>query len=102
MNRGRAGEMLCERPGYKIVEQGLYIIGAIAGLAMLFALPSLQLAQRDAAEKSGRDIASEDMHYCEGWGMASGTAAHLACLRDLIRIREETERRTRDDDEGWF
>ena len=94
--------MLCEQPGYPAVEQGLYVVGMIVGLALLVALPSLRLAQRDAAAKLARDLAAENMKYCEKWGMAAGTVANLRCLRDLIRIREETERRVRDDDEELF
>ena len=102
MHQGQNGEMLCERPGYRVVEQGLYIIGAVVGLVMLLVLPSLQLAQRDAAAELSRRVASENMNYCEKWGLATGTTANLDCIRDLIRIREETERRTEDDNHSGF
>jgi hypothetical protein len=102
MYQRRAGVMLCERPAYRVIEQGIYVVGTIVVLAMLLAVPSLQRTQRDAAAKVARILAAENGHYCEKWGMAAGTDANLACIRDLIRIREETERRARDDDQRRF
>jgi hypothetical protein len=101
MHQRRAGVMLCERPAYRIIEQGIYVVGTIVVLAMLLAVPSLQRAQRDAAAEQAGIVAAENRQYCEKWGMAAGTDANLACIRDLIRIREETERGARDDDRSF-
>lgn len=96
MREEAEGERLCERPGYRMAAQGLYIIGGVVGIAMLFALPSLQRAREEAAADLDRTVAAENIRHCEKWGMPAGSAASLACIRDLIRIREETEARTRD------
>lgn len=96
MRQGGEGERLCERPGYRMAAQGLYVIGGVVGIAMLFALPSLQRARENAAADLAQALATENIQYCEKWGLAAGSAASLACIRDLIRIREETEHRARD------
>ncbi|MGE5268567.1 MAG: hypothetical protein ACM3JG_02720 [Thiohalocapsa sp.] len=96
MREEAEGERLCERRSYRMAARGLYVIGGGVGIAMLFALPSLQRARGEAAAELDRTLAAESVHYCEKWGMLAGSAASLACIRDLIRIREESEQRTRD------
>jgi len=84
-------------PVYRAIERALWALGPALILFMLLNVPSIRAGwQQQEAELSAL-IATENAAYCTKWGVPAGSPAHLDCLRDVIRIRAETERRVRDE-----
>lgn len=53
--------------------------------AIFMAGPAMRAA---AQEHVARAIAEEDHHFCEMFGMRSGTDAFVACCRELANVRQ--------------
>lgn len=59
-------------------------------------MPNLQAA---AETKRLLEVAAENEHYCENWGMLAGSTKHAQCILDLqdlrakikLRIAEESD-----------
>ena len=69
--------------GYALL---LAVLTAFGLNALFFSGPAMRI---DAQEQLERTIAAEDRGFCEMFGMRSGSAAFVACSRELATIRKQ-------------
>lgn len=58
--------------------------------------PQMPKIQAAAEAKRLLEVAAENRHYCETWGMPAGSAKHVQCILDLQRLRADVEHRFAD------
>jgi hypothetical protein len=68
--------------GYSLL---LAVLTAFGLHALFFSGPAMRIAAQEQLE---RTIAAEDRHFCEMFGMRSGTDAFVACSRELANVRQ--------------
>ena len=70
---------------------------ALLGAAVLFflvvVLPTLPANLAEVERRHAADVAAENRHYCEKWGMAAGTQRYMQCMHDLGELRAKITRR---------
>ena len=87
---------------YWIINRALWALGVILPIFMFSHLPSIWAAQEKAATELDLRIGTENRRLCQKWGTLAGTTERLDCIRDLIALRAETERRIRDETATTF
>jgi len=60
---------------------------------LFFIAPSLPAARTQYAMQQDQAISAESRHYCQKWGMPTGTHRHFVCILDLQTIRSNVYRR---------
>jgi hypothetical protein len=89
-------------PVYAVVERALWVLAPVVFLVLLLSVPSIRAAEQRVESDQAKDVVSENMHYCEKWGMLAGSAEYEDCIRDLVAIRGRTEQRLSDRLAGGF
>ena len=80
---------------YGTVNRALWVFGIMLPIFLLFSYPSERKAQDEAKAMLAKDVAAENSRYCERWVAHLATTEYAECVRDLVRIREETAQRIR-------
>lgn len=70
-----------------------------AAVVMFLTVVAPQIPKLQAAAEAKRllEVAAENRHYCENWGMPAGSAKHAQCVLDLQALRAKTEQRIADE-----
>jgi len=83
---------------YRLLYFVLFVALMAIGLwAALIEGPSMRAA---AQARFDREIAAENLAFCEKFGMRSGTSEFLACARELAIVRERQVSRDHADELG--
>jgi hypothetical protein len=62
-----------------------------------FVAPNVPEARAQAERLRIQEIASEYNHYCQKWGMPTGTPSNPQCVLDLQAFRAKVEKRIADE-----
>lgn len=89
--------MMLVRRIYDFVEQALWAFFIAMGLVTIWAILHLPEARERFERIRAEEIAEENKHYCEKWGMKEGTHAYTLCTIDLYEIRANHSKRISDD-----
>ena len=93
---GGGAPLLSEHPGWRRVNAALWALAPLLLLISILGVSSIVAQQSQDAAMDARTIASENHAYCQKWGLPTGTPEHAICVRDLVKIRGETELRVRE------
>jgi hypothetical protein len=93
---------LADWPPYPVANRALWALAVILPIFYLLSIPSIRAVHQQAEADLANEIASENLRYCEKWGMPAGSPEHAFCVRDLIGIRARAEQRVRDEAAGEF